>query len=179
MLREGLEHGDLKRLVHPEIHIDEFQSKLGKDEDICVISFKVGGKEPGKDLVNFIEKGYDWVVDADVSPGEMDDGDFLVFIEAERDKSLPENFMKLVNDLMNLTEQKVEDWRLRYRRNGQDLPASAENFAKITPLDAKEYNKRYGKEDIDKLKAAAGVKVDTKAPKNDMTEALRIAAGIR
>ena len=25
---EGLELGDLKRLVHPELHIDEFKSKL-------------------------------------------------------------------------------------------------------------------------------------------------------
>ena len=32
--------------------------------------------------------------------------------------------------------------------------------------------------EMDKLKTAAGVKVDTKAPKNDFTESLRIAAGI-
>jgi hypothetical protein len=32
--------------------------------------------------------------------------------------------------------------------------------------------------DIDKLKAAAGVKVDTKAPKNEFTEGIKILAGI-
>jgi hypothetical protein len=32
--------------------------------------------------------------------------------------------------------------------------------------------------ELDKLKAVAGVKVDTKAPKNEYTESLRIAAGI-
>ena len=41
MLREGLEQNDLKRLVHDEMHIDEFKSKLGRDEDVVVISFKV------------------------------------------------------------------------------------------------------------------------------------------
>jgi hypothetical protein len=36
----------------------------------------------------------------------------------------------------------------------------------------------YGQEDIDQLKSAAGVKVTTKAPKNDYTESLRNLAGI-
>ena len=62
--------GDLNRLVHNELHIDEYKSKMGTDEDVCVISFKVSGKEPGADLVSFIEKGYDFVLDADVSSGE-------------------------------------------------------------------------------------------------------------
>jgi hypothetical protein len=40
---------------------------MGTDADVCVISFKVAGKEPSADLVSFIEKGYDFVLDADVS----------------------------------------------------------------------------------------------------------------
>ena len=69
-LNENLEEGDLKRLVHDELHIDEYKSKMGDDADVCVISFKVAGKEPAIDLVSFIEKGYDWVLDADGSSGE-------------------------------------------------------------------------------------------------------------
>ena len=42
---EGLEYGDLKRLIHPELHVDEFKSKMGDDSDIVVISFKVVDKE--------------------------------------------------------------------------------------------------------------------------------------
>jgi len=52
-LNEGLEQGDLKRLVHDELHIDEFKSKLGKDEDVAVVSFKVDSKQPAEDLVSF------------------------------------------------------------------------------------------------------------------------------
>ena len=77
-LKEGLEKGDLARLVHNELHIDEYKSKMGNDEDMVVVSFKVGGKDPAIDLVNFIEKGYDWVVDADTSAGEMEDGDYKI-----------------------------------------------------------------------------------------------------
>ena len=60
-LFEGLEAGDLARLIHPELHVDEFKSKLGDDADVVVVSFKVDSKEPANDLVAFIEKGYDWV----------------------------------------------------------------------------------------------------------------------
>ena len=63
-LVEGLGHGDLRRLVHDELHIDEFKSKLGEDRDVVVVSFKVAGKSPAQDVVDFLEKSYDWVIDA-------------------------------------------------------------------------------------------------------------------
>lgn len=177
-LNEGLEIGDLTRLVHPELHIDEFRSKLGRDEDVAVVSFKIASKEPAGDLVSFCEKGYDWVIDADLSSGEMDDGSYLVFVELDRNQELPKYVMELMNDLMNLTEQKISDWRLRYQSSQQDHELSEENIASLVPLSSEEYSRKYGKEEIDKLKAVAGVKVDTKAPKNEYTESLRNLAGI-
>jgi len=180
MLFEGLEQDDLKRLVHPELHIDEFKSKLGRDEDVCVISFKVSGKEPGTDLVNFIEKGYDWVIDADVSSGEMDDGDYIVFVECERDHKISTNIISMMKDIMNVTGQHLTDWRVRYYKDRTDHDLTVESLKELVPESPAEYAKRYGTkdQDIDKLKTAAGIKVDTKAPKNDATESLRIAAGI-
>ena len=178
MLREGLEQGDLKRLVHDELHIDEFKSKLGRDEDVCVVSFKCRGKEPAQDLVNFIEKGYQWVIDADVSSGEMDDGDYIVFIECERDSAIPRNIIMMMNDIMNVTGQKMSQWRVRYYKGAEEHSLTLETLQRLIPTNATEYKKRYGIEDLDKLKAAAGVKVDTKAPKNDFTESLRAQAGI-
>jgi hypothetical protein len=49
----------------------------------------------------------------------------------------------------------------------------------LIPATPEEYQQKFGKKDLDSLKAAAGVRVDTKAPKNDYTESLRIAAGIK
>lgn len=177
-LNEGLENGDLKRLVHNELHIDEYRSKLGKDEDVAVLSFKVATKEPANDLVSFCEKGYEWILDADTSSGEMDDGDYLVFVELERTSKLPAQVMELATDLEKLTGVGISDWRVRYHKSQQDYELTENNIANICPLSAKTYRQQYGKEDIDKMKNAAGVKVDTKAPKNDFTESLRIAAGI-
>ena len=178
MLNEGLEKDDLKRLVHTELHIDEFKSKLGRDEDVVVISFKVKGKEPGNDLVNFIEKGYEWVIDADVSSGEMDDGDYIVFVECERKPEVVDNIIVMMEDIMNLTGQKLSDWRVRYYHDTKDHDLTSDSLKKLIPVTGKEYDRRFGKDDIDAMKAAAGVKIDTKAPKNDYTESLRRLARI-
>jgi hypothetical protein len=194
LLRENLEAGDLKRLVHNELHIDEYKSKMGTDEDVCVISFKVAGKEPGADLVSFIEKGYDFVLDADVSSGEKEGGDYLVFVELQRSEKLPEQIMTIMNDLMNLTEQKIEDWRVRYYKSTNDNELTPDVLADIVPLTSEAYDAKYGKDDneeivdaepeditkdLDQMKTTARIPVTTKAPVNDYTESLRVAAGIK
>lgn len=184
-LFEGLEQGDLKRLVHSELHIDEFKSKLGDDQDVVVISFKVAGKEPANDLVNFIEKGYDWVIDADVSSGEMDDGDYIVFIEGDRDSKIAERIVEMMGDIMNATEQKTSEWRVRYYTSQEDHELSLDSLKALIPDSPEAYKIKFPDEEaeddgaIEKLKSAAGVNTDKKAPKNDFTESLRIAAGIR
>jgi hypothetical protein len=180
-LNENLEMGDLKRLVHPELHIDEYKSKMGDDADVCVISFKVSGKEPSMDLVSFIEKGYDFILDADVSSGEKEGGDYLVFVELDRNPDLPDHIIKIMQDLMNLTEQDLDEWRVRYQKSLIDYDLTKEAMSQIIPLTSEKYQAKYQKDqqEIDALKTAAGVEVDTVAPKNEFTESLRIAAGIK
>jgi hypothetical protein len=177
-LFEGLEAGDLARLIHPELHVDEFKSKLGDDADVVVISFKVDSKEPANDLVAFVEKGYEWVVDADVSSGEMDDGSYIVFVELDRNEQLAENVMGLLEDMMNLTEQSPEDWRVRYYKSHKETQLSLESLQQLIPDTPEKYESLYGQEAIDQLKTAAGINVNTRAPKNDFTESLRNLANI-
>lgn len=175
---EGLETNDLKRLVHDELHIDEYKSKMGKDEDVAVISFKVKGREPAADLVNFIEKGYDWVIDADISSGELDDGDFIVFVEADRTPELAENIIAMMEDIMRLTEQKLSTWRLLARSNPEEHAVTADNIRLLIPLSTDEYLRRYGNKSLDEMRVAAGVTVNTVAPKNNHTDLVRTLAGI-
>ena len=177
-LFEGLEAGDLARLIHPELHIDEFKSKLGDDCDVVVLSFKVDSKEPANDLVSFVEKGYEWVLDADVSSGEMDDGSYIVFVELDRNESAPEQIMELVEDILNLTKQEVDDWRVRYYKSHTEKHLSLEALQELVPTTPEAYEREFGQEQLDQLKTAAGVPVDTQAPKNDFTETMRNLAGI-
>jgi hypothetical protein len=177
-INEGLEANDLKRLVHNELHIDEYKSKMGKDEDVVVISFKIKGREPALDFVNFIEKGYDWVIDADLSAGELDDGDFIVFVECDREPSFAENAIQMLEDIMRLTDQKLSDWRLLTRSSPQEHELTADNIQMLVPLTTEDYLRRYGNKALDEMRVAAGVNVNTKAPKNNHTQSLRSLAGI-
>jgi len=181
ILREGLESGDLEKLISPKISIDEYKSKMGSDEEIVVISFTIQGKEPALDLVNFVEKSYDWVIDADVSSGEIFDGSYIAFIEADRDPAIAEQIIELLEDLKNLTEHDVSDWNIYYAKTKKSLTPDLESLKAGIPGTPSEYQKidRNQKNEVDKLKTAAGINVDTTAPKNEFTEGIRILAGIR
>jgi len=102
-LNEGLRSDDLLNLVHPIFDIDTYRSKMGEDRDVCVLSFKVKDRAPAKDLMEFVEKGYSFVLDADVSSGENDQGEYFVFIELSRNEKLSENIKELTYGINKLT----------------------------------------------------------------------------
>ena len=180
-LSEGLEAGDLAHLVDERITVDEYKSKMGSDEEVCVLTFKVQGKDPARDLVSFIEKSYDWVLDADASSGELDDGTYLVFVEIDREADMITNILTMLEDLERLTDIALSSWRIASIKPKQEAEASSESLANMIPTSPSEYRNRRRQmtDSIDKLKLAAGVKVNTRAPSNEYTESLRRAAGIR
>lgn len=180
-LFEGLEAGDLARLVDSTITVDEYKSKIGKDEEIMVLAIKVQGKSPALDLVSFIEKSYDWVLDADASSGELDDGSYLVFVELDREESAADHLVEMISDIVNLVDIPKEEWQFKNSKPEGQVGADAEALRGMIPMTVADYQQVHRKhnETIDQLKNAAGIRVETRAPKNDFTESLRIAAGIR
>lgn len=180
-LSEGLEASDLARLVDTKVSIDEYKSKIGSDEEIVVISFTVQGRDPAQDLVSFLEKSYDWVIDADASSGEMTEGEYLVFVEVDREPSVAANLVTMFEDLGRLTDIDIEEWDVVYSKPKRSGKADLESLKSIIPLTPEQYRQshRQMRNDIDSLKTAAGVPVQTTAPVNDYTESLRRAAGLR
>lgn len=178
-LNENLEYGDLARLINRQIHIDQYKSKMGDDADICVISFVVRNKEPAVDLMSFIEKGYDWVLDADVSSGEKSNGEYLVFIEVSRSQDLPQQLENIIDDITNLVEFDKQDWTFRYYKLPKSYPVDKKIIADLVPLTPDDYRRRFDSRDIDEVKSAAGLPVQRQAPRNQYTESLRAAAGIK
>ena len=87
----GLHKEDLKHMIYDIFEIDSFSSKMGEDQDIVTVSFSMRDKAPAVDLVNFLESGYSFILDADVTPGEQSDGTYKVFVEMERDKGVANN----------------------------------------------------------------------------------------
>jgi hypothetical protein len=108
----------------------------------------------------------------------MDDGSYIVFVELDRNEQLAENVMSLLEDMMNLTEQSPEDWRVRYYKSHKETQLSLESLQQLIPDTPEKYESLYGQEAIDQLKTAAGIDVNTRAPKNDFTESLRNLANI-
>jgi len=132
---------ELKDSVQNTVHIDEFNAKMGDDADVCVLSFKCNYRDQAADLVNFIEKGYDWVLDADISAGEMEDGNYLVFVEALRRPTLPEKIIQLLNDLENVTAIPSGKMDFKYHKDTDYLPVTLENLQNKMPLSPRDYRK--------------------------------------
>ena len=176
-LFESLDFKDLDGLLKPTIHVDEFSSKMGDDDDIIVISFFVRDAQAAKDLMMWFEKGYDFVLDADRSPGEIRPGRYLVYVELRRRSTAGGHVEQLLDDLNTLTE--FEDstaWTMHYR--GREIPFSREAFDSTVPLTPRAYRERYEK-DLNEVRVAAGMPVITTYDKRDRDlQKIQSAAGI-
>ena len=174
-LSEGLEYKDLDGMMKSTIHVDEFASKMGDDEDIIVISFFVRSKDAARDLTNWFEKGYDWVLDADQSPGEIRPGRYLVYIEMRRRSSAGQWIETILDDLSTLTEFKPRDWTMHY--DGKTVPFTKDMFDNLVPLSPKEYRKRRD-QDLNEMRSAAGIEPVQIHDREPDIRALQSAAGI-
>jgi hypothetical protein len=137
-LNESLREGDLRDLVKKVFEIDSFRSKIGDDENTCVISFTVNQEDPAKDLENFIEMGYSFVLDADCTPGEMDDGHYRVFVEIERTRHIGKQIFEIIEGVKKLTG--LDEMRFRFFKSFKSMPATEENLAAAVPQDKNAYN---------------------------------------
>jgi len=154
-LQEGLNHKDMIGLIKPTIHIDEFVSKMGNDDDIATVSFYTKNSKVADDLVEWFEKGYDFVLDADRSPGEIKPNRYLVYVEVKRRTALPKQIQELVIDLASLTEYNEDDWTVMYDNNEMDF--DIEYLETRLLLSPRQY--RINKEaDINTMRESAGLK---------------------
>jgi hypothetical protein len=137
-LNEGLRPYDLKEMVHPTFEVDTFRSKMGEDHDVCVISFQIKDRDPARDLMEFIEKGYSFVLDSDVSSGENDKGEYSVFVEIERSSRLAENIKEIMYGVKKLTG--IDDWKFKYHKDSSIHDVTEDTLKKVIPASAHEYD---------------------------------------
>ena len=173
---EGLEYKDMEGLMKPTIHVDEFAAKMGDDDDIIVISFFVRDLQAAKDLMAWFEKGYDFVLDADRSPGEIKPSRYLVYVEIRRRSTAPLNVNRLLEDLSSLTEFEPADWRMHYK--DQEVDWSEEAFAELVPLTPDAYRERY-EGDLNEMRMAAGLPTKAIYELKPDVRSLQAMAGLR
>ena len=154
-LNEGLRRGDLRDLVEDGISIDRYRSKMGTDDEVVVLAFKCMHKESAKDLVEFIESGYDWVLDANQSPATDRKGKVTVFVEFIRRTNASNNIMTLLKEVSYLSGN--DDWKFSYYKNEFYKKVDEENL-KMIPISPKEYrNKLMEEQELDAFMKASGL----------------------
>ena len=145
----ALDAGDLKDLVYPIFEIDGYRSKMGDDKNIVVISFTVNERAPAEDLVNFLEKGYEFILDADLSAGEQEGGVYRVFVEMERNKKVPLQILEMMDGVQKLCGQ---DFKFRYYKSFKSLEANDSNLQEAIPLDGDTYEARIKEQHLNNFK---------------------------
>lgn len=138
-LSEGLRTGDLENYVSEVFTVDRYKSKMGEDSDIVVLGFRVREKYPAVDLMEFIEKGYDFILDADMSAGEENDGQYQVFVEIERTPALQEQLTELLGGIGQLCSCK--NWRFRYQSAPNSIEFNEGTIVKHIPMTSEDYAK--------------------------------------
>ena len=137
-LNEGLRPEDLKEMVYPTFEVDTYASKMGEDRDVCVISFQVKDRGPARDLMEFIEKGYTFVLDSDVSSGENERGEYSVFVELSRTPALSEHIKEIMYGVKKLTG--IDDFKFSYHKEQAVHEATEENLKNHIPPTAGAYD---------------------------------------
>jgi hypothetical protein len=111
---------------------------MGEDRDVCVISFQVKDRAPAKDLMEFIEKGYHFVLDSDVSSGENEKGEYSVFVELSRSPRLADHIKEITYGVRKLTG--IDDFKFSYHKEQAVHEATEENLKAHIPPTAGAYD---------------------------------------
>ena len=144
----SLREGDLRDMIHDVFEIDSFASKMGADKDIVTLSFSLKEKAPADDLMNFLERGYGFILDADVTTGEQSDGTYKVFVELQRDKEVHRNILEIIDGVKNLAE--MDNFKFRYYKNWRSADIS--QLEEIVPNDPDNYGLKVEESRLDSYK---------------------------
>ena len=159
ILNEGLDYHDLEGQMIPTVTVDEYAAHMGTDSEIVTLAFTIKSEAAGNDLVDWFEKGYDFVLDAQVSEGEVKPGQFLVFVEMNRRSSVPKRIIELLDDLETLTAIPVKDWTIIV---DEEEYSPEEDVLKqvitISPHDYRE-EEEVEEEEINEMRERAGLEV--------------------
>jgi len=140
IVKEGLKSGDLEGVVNKRFSIDQFKSKMGDDKNIMVLAFTVDGMAPAKDLERFAEAGYKSILDADATPGTLEDGKHKVFVEFARESSVVKNIILFLEDLKKLTN--IEEFEYTYHKGIDSTIASVETLEASIPTTPEAYEQK-------------------------------------
>jgi hypothetical protein len=158
IINEGLDYHDLEGQLLPTVTIDEYAAHMGKDSEIVTLAFTIKNKSAGDDLCDWFERGYDFVLDAQVSEGEVRPGKYLVFVEMNRRSTVPERIIELLTDLETLTDMKLKDWTIIV--DDEEYEPSEEVLKQVIVMSPHNYRvEEENEEELNEMRKQAGLDV--------------------
>ena len=183
VLNESLDYMDMKDQIGDTITIDEYSAKMGKDKDIVTVTFTAHSKLAAEDLVTWFERGYDFVLDASVSEGELEPGKWLVFAELDRRSKVPNRIITLLSDLETLTDIKLKDWKVEIE--GEECEADEDAIREHMILNPNVYKDEKEEaeneledEDLNEMRIRAGIDVKSMYVEDEYIKNLKAIAGM-
>ena len=159
ILNEGLDFHDLEGQMIPTVTVDEYAAHMGNDSEIVTLAFTIKSEAAGNDLVDWFERGYDFVLDAQVSEGEVKPGQFLVFVEMNRRSSVPKRIIELLDDLETLTAIPVKDWTIIV--DEEEYSPEEDVLKQVITISPHDYHEEVEveEEEINEMRERAGLEV--------------------
>jgi hypothetical protein len=183
VLNESLDYMDMVDQIGKTITVDEYSAKMGKDKDIVTVTFTAHSKLAAEDLVTWFERGYDFVLDASVSEGELEPGKWLVFAELDRRSKVPNRIITLLSDLETLTDIKLKDWKVEIE--GEECEANEDAIREHMILNPNVYKDEKEEaeneledEDLNEMRIRAGIDVKSMYVEDEYIKNLKAIAGM-
>lgn len=177
LLKEGLDYHDFKGQILPKITVDEYAAKMGKDSEVVTLTFVVNSKMAGDDLVSWLELGYDFILDASVSDGEISPGKYLVFVEMNRRTKVPERIIEILGDLQTLTDIPVTDYVVQV--DDEEYDADVDTLKQVILLSPHDYrDKKENETELNEFRHMAGLPITTSYKEDSYIKNLKSLAGM-
>jgi hypothetical protein len=178
-LLEGLDYHDLDGQLDPLLSVDEYAAKMGKDCDIITLAFIIRNEKAGEDLVAWFERGYNFVLDAQVSEGELSPGKYLIFVEMARRLAAPKRIIEILDDLTTLTDIPLKEWKIKI--DDKEYPAEEEKIEPMMILSPHIYREKNPEEEADgaEIEKDSGEIAKADIEKEEELNEMRKAAGLQ
>ena len=145
-------------LVNGTISIDQYKPKIGEANETVVVAFEVSQEGAASDLSNLIETDVVESLDVDVSQGPNNNGNYMVFVEFQRNKKLHASIAEMMKIVANVTT--VTEWQFEYYKGDGAVDLNEDNLKSSVLDNQQEYVLKYSQpknEDLNRVKQLAGI----------------------
>ena len=179
IITESLNYLDMEGQVFPIVSVDEYAAKMGTDKDIVTVTFMTKSKLVAEDLVTWFERGYDYILDASISEGELEPNKWLVFVEMERRSWVARRLIGLIRDMETLTGMPIEDYTLNI--DAEEYPIELDIMKQKIILNPAKYQIEKEdpvEEELNEMRNQAGLDhKESNTPKDEYIKNIQAIAG--